>query len=370
MTKETAIVLTTIRKPDILQGLCSNILKFGHEKNTRIYVIGDNKTPDIDKYVRDQPVEALYFTADEQREIRNEYTKFQKAMDNVPYNNDARRNVGLLFALEDRYEKFINLDDDNFPLDNVDYVGSHNIVGTIPSEMDEVRSANNWFNSGQIMLNDHNSMIYQRGFPYSLRWKDSATYKLAKPTSPVALNEGLWLSTPDADAISHIISPVNNIAMLRERLLLAQGVWTPMNTQNTAVSGAALPAFMFVAGSMMHETNMNRLGDIWCGYLAQRIVQHMGDRSTIGNPLVDHRRNSHNYPKDAFQEVWGMYYMDAFMEYIQRQELFDQTYSGAYAALGDSFTRYDVTNDVGMNKFFVNMGKQMRIWAETCEDIM
>jgi hypothetical protein len=282
--------------------------------------------------------------------------------------------------LQDGYEKFINLDDDNFPINDdfwvskrpwtVDFVGAHNIVGTEHTGHC-LNSANNWFNSGQFLRNTMNTIVYQRGFPFLKRWNDTAEWSATEETGRVALNEGLWLETPDADAINHIITPVRNTAYSSDgAMLLGQKVWTPINTQNSAASREALPAFMFIAGSMMHETNMNRLGDIWCGYLAQRIVQHMKQRTTIGAPLVRHIRNSHNYKQDMMQEMWGMYYMDEFCDFIAEAELFEKSYSGAYAELGRRFISEPVCKDLDMNKFFQRMGEQMVVWAETCEEIM
>ena len=41
---KTAVILTTIRMPEILDGASKNAIKYGHG-DTEFFIIGDNKTP-------------------------------------------------------------------------------------------------------------------------------------------------------------------------------------------------------------------------------------------------------------------------------------------------------------------------------------
>jgi len=364
----TAVVLTTIRVPDILEGAAKNTLRYGHEDETEFIIIGDTKTPkEVGKYVEKISklgVKMSYFDVDEQKK---KLAAYQKAADTIPYASDARRNAGFLLAAEIGFEKYITLDDDNFPMEE-DFIGQHNIIGTELSNYLTVHSNNGWFNPCSMLETEPKSRIYQRGFPYTKRWNDK--YEYSKESGKVALNEGLWLSTPDADAITHIVDPVQVKRMVSEPLMLGKEVYAPVNTQNTSFTEEALPAFFFIPGEWMHNTNMNRLGDIWCGYFAQKVIQKMGQRVTIGNPLADHRRNTHNYPKDMMEESWGMFYMDALIKKLDSIELSSRSYAGGYAELGQALSKADFVDDADMKKFWQKTGQSMEIWANTCKSII
>jgi hypothetical protein len=365
---KTAVVLTTIRVPEILDGASKNIIKYGHDNETEFIIIGDTKTPkEVAKYVDQisgRGIKMRYYDVQEQK---TKLAKYQKAADTIPYASDARRNAGFLLAAEEGFDKYITLDDDNFPMEE-DFVGQHNIIGDHLSNYLTVNSSNMWFNPCSMLETEPRSRIYQRGFPYSKRWNDK--YQFTKESGKVVVNEGLWLSTPDADAITHIVDPVLVKKMTSEPVMLGKNVYAPINTQNTSFLKEVLPAFFFIPGEMIHNTNMNRLGDIWCGYFCQKVVQHMGHRVTIGKPLADHRRNTHNYPKDMMEESWGMYCMDALVNKLQTTELSSKSYAGAYSELGLALSKADFVDDNEMKKFWQKTGQSMQIWAETCESII
>ena len=365
---KTAVILTTIRIPEILEDIAKNILRYHHEEDTECIVIGDTKTPkEVGKYVEKIAglgVEMEYFNLEAQRKKLSVYPKIA---DRIPYGSDARRNVGFLFAAEMGFDSYITLDDDNFPMEN-DFVGEHNIIGSQLSNYETVNSSNGWFNPCSMLETEPKSRIYQRGFPFSKRWKDG--YQFSRESGKVVLNEGLWLGTPDADAIAHIVDPVQVKRMVSEPLMLGYKVFAPVNTQNTSFAKEVLPAFFFIPGDRMHNTNMNRLGDIWCGYFAQKVIQKMGHRVTVGNPLVDHRRNTHNYPRDMMEETWGMFYMDALVEKLDSIELISHCYSAGYAELGQELSKAAFVDDIGMKKFWEKTGQSMVIWANTCEKII
>lgn len=365
---KTAVVLTTIRVPEILEGAAKNTIKYDHQDETEFIIIGDTKTPkEVGKYVEKTAnlgVKMYYYDVEDQK---RKLAAYQKAAETIPYASDARRNAGFLLAAEFGFDKYITLDDDNFPMAD-DFIGQHNIVGTELSSYRTVHSSNGWFNPCSMLETEPKSRIYQRGFPYGRRWKDK--YEYTKESGKVAINEGLWLSTPDADAITHLVDPVQVKRMTSEPLMLGKNVYAPVNTQNTSFTEEALPAFFFIPGEWMHNTNMNRLGDIWCGYFAQKVMQKMGHRLTIGNPLADHRRNTHNYPKDMMEESWGMFYMDALVNKLDSIELSSTTYAGGYAELGQALSKADFVDDIYMKKFWQKTGRSMEIWANTCESLI
>ena len=96
---KTAIVMTTINIPKVLESYCSNIAWFGHKDETEILVIGNLKTPeearDYTLSFRKKAFETYFFDVKEQEKWLG---RFPKLKDIIPYNSDNRRNVGYLMA--------------------------------------------------------------------------------------------------------------------------------------------------------------------------------------------------------------------------------------------------------------------------------
>ena len=80
-------------------------------------------------------------------------------------------------------------------------------------------------------------------------------------------------------------------SMKEQRIMLAPGVMSPINTQNTAFHRDTVPAFYFVpVGDPVSGLPVERYGDIWAGYFVKKAIDHLGDRITYGAPACDHRR--------------------------------------------------------------------------------
>src|SRR3989344_4232058 len=130
-SKSYHIVFTTIFHPKILESWYANIEKYGHLSDTKIWVIGDRKTPDsahlLAKKISEKGLETVYMDIPVQDEWGKRYPELYAR---IPYNNETRRNLGYLAALEDGCEILISIDDDNFPTDE-DFVGGHAQTGCI-----------------------------------------------------------------------------------------------------------------------------------------------------------------------------------------------------------------------------------------------
>ena len=97
--------------------------------------------------------------------------------------------------------------------------------------------------------------------------------------------------------------------------MLAPGTWSPINTQNTAFHRDILPAFYFVpVGDPVSGIAVERYGDIWAGFFAKKLIDHLDDRITFGHPACDHRRNVHNLLGDLELEFWSIILTDPLAE--------------------------------------------------------
>src|SRR3989338_10930835 len=129
MSKPYHIVFTTIFPPSVLEALYANISAHGHLLDTKVWVVGDRKTPEsartLARKVNKRGLETVYMDIPFQEEWGKRYPKLYSR---IPYDNETRRNVGYLAALEDGCEVLISMDDYNFPTDD-DFIGEHARTG-------------------------------------------------------------------------------------------------------------------------------------------------------------------------------------------------------------------------------------------------
>src|SRR5262245_14331551 len=101
MSRNTAIVATTIFEPTFLDGYETSLRNHGRHDETALYVIIDRKTPAsvaaTAVAARDRGFRVICPSLEEQDAFLQ---KLGLPADFIPYNSDNRRNVGFLMALE------------------------------------------------------------------------------------------------------------------------------------------------------------------------------------------------------------------------------------------------------------------------------
>ncbi|MBU3916985.1 hypothetical protein KKA14_15745 [bacterium] len=319
MSKPYQIVFTTIYHPDVLDDLYENISTNNHLKNVKIWIVGDKKTPvscgDLAKKITAKGLETIYLNIDQQDEWGKRCKDFYQR---IPYNNETRRNIGYLLALEDKCEVLISMDDDNFPTDD-DLIGRHLKTGTIWNK--EVISEESGFhNICEYLKIEPKRHVFPRGFPFRLRGNPNKTHFTKQDTNVViGVTAGLWLSDPDVDATTWLNGRVSGTEYLGKDLqVLDQRTWSPINTQNTSVVRELIPAYLCVPmGWDVPGGKIQRYGDIWGGYFLQALMQGTKYNVAFGRPIVDHRRNPHDYVDDLRFEYWGMILTDWLIEKLR-----------------------------------------------------
>jgi len=369
MATHFTMVLTTIRYPAVLLDYAKNAARFNHE-DVRFIVIGDRQTPaelyKLSAQLEDLGYEASYYGIQEQKGIINRFPSLDGI---IPYDSDCRRNLGYLIAAEKGTDVIISIDDDNFPVD--DYFKLHEIVTynhTFPAAVSE----NGWFNPCSLLQVEPSWRIYSRGFPYSKRWTDCSKVEDRTEEGRVVLNLGLWLGSPDVDAITNLARPTKVVGIKHNRVMLARNTFTPINTQNTALALDLLPCFYYVPmGAMINGVTLDRYGDIWTGIFANKIINHIRDRICIGRPLTDHRRNVHNLFKDLMCEIWGMILTNYLVNLIIDCEIYSKNYADAYLELADELAKRTSTHEnADVKKYFRKLSKAMYSWVNVCQAIL
>lgn len=375
MTKKVAIVVTTIYEAVFLEHYVKNIKKYNHINQVIIVVIPDKKTPatiyEQCAYFRDIGFSVFCPNIEEQDEFLK---KFPSMTNIIPYNSDNRRNIGFLFALEKQVDVLISIDDDNYCIENYDFVAEHSIVGT-PCSEPVVESSDQWFNVCTLLKSEISEEIFPRGFPYYAR-KKSRDIKTHNPVSHhVAMNAGLWLNDPDVDAVTRLaLSPkINDVDTIS--VLLAPNTWSPVNTQNTAISRQAVAAYYYVrmgypVGGMM----IDRYGDILSGFFCQKCVKTRGEYVRIGSPVADHRRTTHNLFKDLYHELAGMVIIEELIPFLMDVRIDGASYIEAYCSLSDVLKEQShkfkgFVWDQGGREFLIKTAENMLAWVEAVKII-
>lgn len=374
MSKANHIVITTINVPVLLWDYQRNLDRHGHLDDTKVWVVGDRKTPPevrgLCAELSRSGLETVFLGIDEQDDWGKTVREFYGE---VPYNNDTRRIVGYLFALEDGCERLIVIDDDNWPTAD-DFIGGHLAAGS-QIEASLIREGTGFHNVCEYLEFDPQRRVYPRGYPFKLRGSANSP----QPGVPLAsvtigVNAGLWLREPDVDAITWLNGAVTGTGFSGSPTnVLAQDTWTPINTQNTSVVRDLIPAFLCVPmgwavpGGMIH-----RYGDIWGGYFLEAILPGTPYHVAFGRPLVDHRRNPHDYLDDLRFEYWGMLLTDWLLHALKErfrptaEAIPDRVQELAGFLEDETGSRLPRWCPEEMRHFLLRTGRTLRGWAGVC----
>jgi len=312
------IVFTTIYHPSVLDNLFDNIAKFDHLDSVKVWVVGDNKTPtscaEIASEINNRGLETVYLDIQAQDEWGRRCTDFYKR---IPYNNETRRNIGYLRALEDNCEILISIDDDNFPTDH-DFIIAHSQTGN-QWDGQALSEPTGFHNICEYLKLEPSRPVYPRGFPFRLRGMKNNPKKIEKQDITIGVTAGLWLNDPDIDATTWLNGKVTGTDYLGiDTQVLDQATWTPINTQNTSVVRELIPAFLCIPmGWAVPGGNIQRYGDIWGGYVLQSVLQNSDYFVAFGHPIVNHNRNPHDYVDDLRFEFWGMILTDWLIDQLR-----------------------------------------------------
>lgn len=378
MAKPNQVVFTTIFYPAVLEELCTNVKQFDHLDTTKVWVVGDRKTPaetkDLCRHVSDQGLEVIYLDIPDQD---NWGTGFPELYARIPYNNETRRNIGYLHALQDGCERLISIDDDNWPTAD-DFVGGHSLTGQ-PWTDSLLTESSGYHNVCEYLTFDVPRPIFPRGFPFGLRHTTNAPVA-SPPRSPttVGVTAGLWLKDPDIDATTWLNGKVSGTSYRGpDAFALAQDTWSPINTQNTSVIRALIPAYLCIPmGWDVPGGKIERYGDIWGGYFLQAVLSDLPYCVAFGRPIADHRRNPHNYVDDLRHEFWGMILTDWLVELLR--EHFQPTGEDVCARVtqlgeflqGPALGRLPAWCAPEVRAFIGQTGENLVIWAAACRRVL
>jgi hypothetical protein len=369
LIRKTAIVVTTVFEPEFLEGYLRSIQQANRIDETTVYIIPDRKTPPTVAAAALAASDAGFAVLCPSLEEQDSFLKRIVVPSNfIPYNSDNRRNIGFLMALEAGCEILISIDDDNFCLGGDDFVGAHHVVGREAADP-AIKSSDPWFNICSLLEGWDGPAIFPRGFPYAVQ-KSTRQMSVAvgQQHLHIAMNAGLWLDEPDVDAVFRLCRQPKIGRFAGNSIVLGPDVWSPINTQNTALTrDAALTYYYVRMGFPLKGLSIDRFGDILSGYLTQKVIKHLGQGIRIGTPIVEHRRTPHNLFKDLYHELAGIVLIEEFLPWLIELKLTGSNFQDAYATLADAIAvesdRFQgFMWDEGGRDFLREMSRLMQIW--------
>ena len=106
---------------------------------------------------------------------------------------------------------------------------------------------------------------------------------------PIALSHGLWQDNPDIDAMTQLAG-CSLTGDGFPNINIAQGALFPMSGMNLAFRREIAPLMYF--GLQGPTWGVDRFDDIWCGFLAKKVLDHCGYAVWSGTPYVRHVKAS------------------------------------------------------------------------------
>lgn len=150
---------------------------------------------------------------------------------------------------------------------------------------------------------------FVRGYPFSLR-----------EGVPTAISHGLWLNIPDYDAPTQMVKPrERNTRYVDAVLTIPKGTLFPMCGMNLAFDRSLIgPAMYF--GLMGEGQPIGRYDDMWAGWCAKVICDHLGLGVKTGLPYIFHSKASNPFT-NLRKEYKGIFWQEEVIPFFQQVEL-------------------------------------------------
>lgn len=234
------------------------------------------------------------------------------------------------------------IDDDCFPARNPE----GDIINPIVQHREnlDTKSHPSFFNT----LYDQE---FVRGYPFSRR-----------EGVPTAISHGLWLNIPDFDAPTQMVRPNwRNNKYVDIVQTIPYRTQFPMCGMNLAFDSEIIgPAMYF--GLMGSEYPWGRYDDMWAGWCAKTICDHLNYGVKTGLPYIWHNKAS-DWRSNFIKENKGILWQEKIVPFFEEIELNSSNVIDAYIELSES-----VEKQLGnIDEYFIELGHAMRIWIEVWE---
>ena len=196
---------------------------------------------------------------------------------------------------------------------------------------------------------------FVRGYPYSLR----AGVK-------TVLSHGLWLNTPDYDAPTQLMKPLERVTQMHQMVVtVPSGVLYPMCGMNMAFDRELIgPAFM--QGLMGDGQPWGRYDDMFAGWASKVIADHLGYGVKSGDPYIYHKKASNPFI-NLMKEYMGLWWQETLIEFFYKVVLppSANTAQACYVILADLMNKELST----LHPYFARLAEAMKLWVRTWDEV-
>lgn len=335
-----ACVMPTIHVPTVLEWYREIV------PDMTFFVVGDEQTPhdDVRAVVRTIG-NAEYYSVEDQRALGHE------CCDLLNWRHPGRRSIGFLEAVKAGADIVVTADDDNMALDADYFQEFERLVGSVHNGI-EATSPKLWVDAAWFLQ----PSVHHRGFPHQLWHPFEPPVLQTVVGARIGVAAGLWLGDPDIDAVTRIVtqptamtaSPVADAGFTVD-----PACYSPFNSQNTAFIRDLLPVMLML-------TPYGRFDDIWCSYLAERVMRNHGWAVRYGTPYVWQQRSEHSLMRDLGVELEGMEATLRFTKVLEDADL------PGKSVLDDTARLYEIFADTE----FKRVCELGRAWIRDCERVL
>jgi len=357
---KSLVIFPSIRATDNFGKYAVNFTKFGH--NPDIIIIDEtDKNRELIKFqfAQHDQFNIEFFGVEERREWFKEYG-LGDPDDIIPQRAHNETSFGLLVALTRDYDVILFVDDDTYPKENVDFLGTH--LGALNSSAYTIKNNKGfWVNWVNTDLD-----LFARGFPYNQRQPYLATVSLfgkKENVNPV-LNMGCWDGIPDLNAIDYLCyKPDFKIEKNNTNLCynIVKGQFAPICSMNLAFKPEIIPAFY----QLWHK---DRYDDIFSGLFLKKIADHLGKYLRIGNPVCVHDKATRNLFDDIRAELQGMELNEVLWQELLDIELHEESWLGCYRELAGKLYKKFLGSK--FDDYVWVMTQKMLCWTDIIEKLM
>ncbi|CAE6233207.1 unnamed protein product [Arabidopsis arenosa] len=217
----------------------------------------------------------------------------------------------------------------------------------------ETPSTPHYFNTLYDPFRDGTDFV--RGYPFSLR-----------EGVQTAISHGLWLNIPDYDAPTQLVKPrERNTRYVDAVMTIPKGVLYPMCGMNLAFNRELVgPAMYF--GLMGEGQPISRYDDMWAGWAAKVVCDHLGFGVKTGLPYLWHSKASNPFV-NLKKEHKGLHWQEDMVPFFQNLRLSKESDTAAKCYMELSkMTKEKLTK---VDPYFEKLADAMVTWIEAWEEL-
>ena len=172
---------------------------------------------------------------------------------------------------------------------------------------------------------------------------------------PIMLNHGMWTENAILDAAVQlsITSETGEISI--NEGLIPRGNYYSLSNINLAFNAEAAPLMYFLLMGTHNDFPFDGYGDVWCGIISKKIMDHLNWGCRSGHPFVINKQET-NVWKSLKNDSNSLPVNESFWEKIDSIILTHDNAIGCYKQIADVIGKWG-------HPYFQKLGKAMKIWS-------